>query len=322
MRRRDEFDRKMRIVFFGTSSFSVGILECLASSGHSIEAIVTRPDRPRGRDLRLQPCPVKEFSMNFLPNVPLFQPEKASTDLFCEELKKFNPDLFLVVAYGEIIKSNLLSIPSKGCVNIHTSLLPLYRGAAPIQRCIMDGKEVSGVTYMEMALKMDAGDILKQEVVPIPSEMNVIELEGALLSAAKQSLPELLANFDEYYAKKQRQDESKVTFAAKISPEDCVIRWEESAQAIHDRIRALSPFPGTFIKLQFGSDVKRMKILSSRIHKESVEKPGVLFVDRTCIKISCKDGLLELLFVQLEGKKAMQTEEFLRGVSKHFSLAL
>ncbi len=310
----------MRIIFFGTSSFSVGILECLISSGHSIEAIVTRPDRPRGRDLKLQPCPVKEFSMKVLSNIPVFQPEKASTDLFCEELKKFNPDLFLVVAYGEIIKSNLLSIPSKGCVNIHTSLLPEYRGAAPIQRCIMDGKEFSGVTFMEMVLKMDAGDILKQEIVPILPEMNVIELEAALLSAAKQSLPDLLCNFDEYYAGKKKQDESKVTFAAKISPEDCVIDWEKSVESIHNQIRAVSPFPGAFIKLQFGLEIKRLKILSSKIHKGPIEKIGVLFVDRTSIKISCKEGLLELLFVQLEGKKAMKTEEFLRGVSKHFSL--
>lgn len=310
----------MRIVFFGTSSFSVGILECLVSSGHSIEAIVTRPDRPRGRDLKLQPCPVKEFGMKSLPNVPLFQPEKASTDLFCEELKKFNPDLFLVVAYGEIIKSNLLSIPSKGCVNIHTSLLPEYRGAAPIQRCIMDGKEISGVTFMEMALKMDAGDILKQEIVPILAEMNVVELEAALLAAATRSLPEFLSEFDNYYANKKKQDESKVTFAAKISPEDCIVDWEKSVESIHNQIRALSPFPGTFIKLGFGSEIKRLKILSSKIHKEPVEKAGVLFVDKTTIKISCRDGLLELLFVQLEGKKAMKTEEFLRGVSKHFNL--
>lgn len=312
----------MRIVFFGTSSFSVGILECLASLGHSIEAIVTRPDRPRGRDLRLQPCPVKEFSSHSLPNIPIFQPEKASTDLFCEELKKINPDLFLVVAYGEIIKSNLLSIPSLGCVNIHTSLLPAYRGAAPIQRCIMDGNLFSGVTFMEMALKMDAGDILKQEVVPISSEMNVVELEEALLCAAKKALPEFLLNFTSYYKKKTPQEESLVTFSPKITQEDCIIDWGKSVQSVHDQIRALSPYPGTFIRLRFGSEVKRLKILSSNIHQEPVEKTGVLLVDRTGMRISCKDGFLELLVVQLEGKKAMKTEDFLRGVSKHFSLEI
>ncbi|MBS0628055.1 MAG: methionyl-tRNA formyltransferase, partial [Verrucomicrobia bacterium] len=296
----------MKIVFFGTSTFSVGILEHLASLEHSIEAIVTRPDRPRGRDLRLQPCPVKEFAVRSLPNIPIFQPEKASTDLFCEELKKLNPDLFLVVAYGEIIKTNLLSIPLKGCVNIHTSLLPEYRGAAPIQRCIMDGKKASGVTFMEMALKMDAGDILKQEIIPIPSDMSALELEEALLSKAKDALPEFLSNFDAYYAKKRPQDETKVTFAAKITPEDCVIDWSRSVTSIHDQIRALSPFPGTFVKLRFGSDVKRLKILSSKIHKQPVEGSGDLLVDRACMKISCQDGFLEPLLVQLEGKKVMK----------------
>ncbi len=184
----------------------------------------------------------------------------------------------------------------------------------------MDGKSVSGVTFMEMVLKMDAGAILKQERVSVLPEMNAGELEEALLVAAKKSLPDLLSRYDMYYSERKEQDQSKVTFAAKISPEDCILDWGQGVEAVHNRIRALSPFPGAFIRLRFGSEVKRLKILSSQVNKEVISEPGTLHVDRTGFKIACKDGLLELLFVQLEGKKSMKSEEFLRGVSKHFSL--
>lgn len=314
----------MRIVFFGTSAFSVGILDCLRGLGHSLAAIVTRPDRQQGRSLKFKGSPVKEFALQFLPEVPLLQPEKASTEAFCQELKAFNADLFLVVAYGEILKQNILSIPSKACVNIHTSLLPKYRGASPIQSCLMNGDTVSGVTFMEMALKMDAGDVLKQEVVSVGFEMNAADLERALLDVSKNVLPEFLSSFDAYYMKKTAQDDKEATFVSKISSDDCVPDWSQSAEEIHNQIRALSPFPGVFIKLQFGSDVKRLKILSSQIEPFSsgdyLEPPGHLSLGRDSMKIFCKDALISFLSVQLEGKKVMQVGEFLRGTSKHFSV--
>lgn len=311
----------MRIIFFGTTSFSASLLKSLASlPEHTILAVVTRPDRPQGRDLKLKASPVKEFVLENLPEALLFQPEKASTDSFCEELQGLNPDLFLVVAYGEILKQNILSIPLKACVNIHTSLLPRLRGAAPIQRCLMEGDSLSGVTFMEMALKMDAGDILKQESVLVSPSMNALELEQSLLDAAKDALPEFLLHFDSYYQNKKRQDESLVTIASKINPVDCVIDWTKSVHEIHNQVRALSPSPGVFLQLQFGEKSKRLKILSSFVIVERVEEVGKLHVDQNTIKISCKNGFLGLLVVQLEGKKAMKAEEFLRGVSKHFSL--
>lgn len=310
----------MRIVFFGTSPFAAKILETLAALEHSVVAIVTRPDRQKGRDLAVRPSAVKEVGMKLFPVTPLFQPEKASTEAFCAELKALQPELFLVVAYGEIIRTNLLSLPSKACVNIHASLLPEYRGAAPIQRCIMDGKKVSGVTFMEMVLQMDAGAILKQVEVSIPEEMNVRELEEALLAAAREALPEFLSNIDTYLAHKQEQPKEGVTFAAKITPQDCLLDWNQEGEKIRNQIRGLSPSPGVFIKIKFGEEVKRLKILSAVAHSQPVEQVGVLNVTRTSIKISCKDGFLEPTLIQLEGKKAMKTEEFLRGASKHFSL--
>jgi methionyl-tRNA formyltransferase len=311
----------MKIVFFGTSSFSAQVLECLSSLPHEILAVVTRPDRPQGRDLRLKPSPVKAFSLAHLSGALVLEPEKASDASFCDQLKSLEPDLFLVVAYGQILKQNLLSVPKKACVNIHTSLLPKYRGAAPMQRCLMSGDAASGVTFMEMAVKMDAGDILKQDVVPITPNMNHGELEEALLASAKRCLPEFLLHFDEYYAHKKAQDEALVSIAPKITAEDCVICWNRPVQQVHDQIRALSPSPGVFIQLQFGEKIKRLKILASKplLSPASVEA-GVLYVDREMIKISCQDGFLVLSTVQLEGKKAMQAEEFLRGVSKNFSL--
>jgi methionyl-tRNA formyltransferase len=312
----------MKIVFFGTSRFSAEILAFLATLPHEILAVVTRPDRHQGRDLRLAFSPVKEWVLSHRPDIPLFQPEKASTEEFCEELKKFPADLFLVVAYGEILKTNILNLPSKACVNIHASLLPKYRGAAPIQRCIMDGEKTSGVTFMEMVLKMDAGDIIAQEEVSISDDMNALDLEKALLDASKKGLSELLLHFDSYYAKKQPQQESLVTFAAKITAEDSLVNWTQDARKIQNQIRGLSPSPGVYIRLQFGSQSKRLKILKSRVCKEKNSlSPGQVEVGRASLWIGTGLGSLELQEVQLEGKKAMSAEEFLRGAPKVLSLA-
>jgi methionyl-tRNA formyltransferase len=312
----------MKIVFFGTSPFAAKILETLRALEHTVVAIVTRPDRQRGRDLAVHPSAVKQVAIKLFPSTPIFQPEKASTEAFCLELKAFEPELFLVVAYGEIIRTNLLSIPTKACVNIHASLLPEYRGAAPIQRCIMDGKKTSGITFMEMVLQMDAGAILKQVEVPIPEEMNVRELEAALLSSAEKALPEFLLNIDRYLACKTEQIQDKVSFAAKITPQDSVLDWTLEGEKICNQIRGLSPSPGVFIKIQFGEEVKRLKILSAKYTHKLISQVGILTVSRSGMEISCKDGFIEPLIVQLEGKRAMKTDEFLRGVSKHFSLVV
>lgn len=311
----------MKIVFFGTSRFSAEILAFLKTLPCEIVAIVTRTDKPRGRDLKCQASPVKQKALEIFPNIPLFQPEKASTDDFCEELRAFQADLFLVVAYGEILRANILSLPSRACINIHTSLLPKYRGAAPIQRCLMQGESVSGVTFMEMALKMDAGDILLQQEVPISSQMDNVSLESALLLASLERLPEFLEHFDSYYAKRQVQNEDLVTFAAKIFPEDCLLDASKSAEVLQNQIRGLAPSPGAYVLLQLGSQVKRLKILTSRVFQEkSGREIGSLWVENSSLYMAVGEGFLEFLEVQLEGKKAMKVEEFLRGMPKHFSI--
>ncbi len=311
----------MKIVFFGTSRFSAEILAFLYTLPHEIVAIVTRTDKPQGRDLRCQPSPVKQKALMLCPEVPILQPEKASTDSFCEELKAFDADLFLVVAYGEILRNNVLSIPSRACVNIHTSLLPKYRGAAPIQRCLMQGELASGVTFMEMALKMDSGDILLQEELVVSPEMDNAALEDALLHASFNRLPEFLDHFDSYYACKKAQNESEVTFAPKILPEDCVLVPARTADVLQNQIRALSPVPGAYIRIKLGAQEKRLKILKSRISQKVQSAPmGSLWAENSILYLSTARGCLELLEVQLEGKKVMKVEDFLRGMPKYFSI--
>lgn len=312
----------MKIVFFGTSRFSAEILAFLQTLPHEVVAIVTRTDKPQGRDLKCQGSPVKQKAQLICPNIPLLQPERASTDVFCESLKSFHADLFFVVAYGEILKDNILSLPSRACINIHTSLLPKYRGAAPIQRCLMQGDVVSGVTFMEMALKMDAGDILLQEEVPVSLEMDNASLEDALLRATLKRLPEFLENFDAYYAAKQKQKEELVTFAPKILSEDCLLDVSCGAEVLQNRIRGLAPSPGAYIYLQIDSQKKRLKILKSRSCPEkNIKEPGALWVENSFLYMATSKGSLEILEVQLEGKRVMKVEEFLRGMSKYFSIS-
>ncbi len=312
----------MKIVFFGTSEFSAEILSFLHDLPCEIVAIVTRTDKPQGRSLKMGISPVKQVSLSLFPDIPLFQPEKASTDDFCHQLALLKPDLFFVVAYGEILKMNLLSVPKKACVNIHTSLLPKYRGAAPIQRCLMQGDLISGVTFMEMVLQMDAGDIFLQEQVVVSHEMNKIELERALLEAVKKRLPDFLLHFDEYYACKKKQKEEDVTIASKITSKDCIIDWNNSVLTLHNQVRALSPLPGAYVVIKIGDQEKRLKILKTIPHKDPHASCslGSVEIQNNSLLIAAKDGFLELLEVQVEGKKAMRTEDFLRGTSKKISL--
>ena len=312
----------MRIVFFGTSAFSANILKFLAEIKQNVVAVVTRPARLQGRSLKLKSPLVKDMCQVCFPDIPIYQPEKASTDSFCEEMMRFDSDLFMVVAYGEIIKNNLLSVPKKACINIHASLLPKYRGAAPLQRCLLDGEKESGITIMDMVLKMDAGDILIQERVEIPEEMNCGELEEKLLNASYKVLPKLLSDFDSYYSKKKQQVESKVTFASKISTEDTEIRWSKRAVEIHNQIRAFSPFPGAWCKVKIGEDEKRFKILVASYDPKRCLSPATWRFEEGSYFVGCKEGVISLIDVQLEGKRPMPASEFFRGFNRSFVFLL
>jgi len=307
----------VNIVFFGTSHFARRHLAYLIAHQVKVSAVVTRPDRPKGRALKIAPPPVKEYLREEAPEIPLFQPEKASTHECIEVIKNFSPDLFVVVAYGEILKKELLDVPKRGAINVHASLLPKYRGADPIRRCLMNGEKESGVTIIEMAEKMDAGQMIRVGRVVIPETMTFKELEEELCKIACPLLLEVIADIERENIQLIPQSEKEVTLAPKIREEEQQIHWERSAKELHNLIRALSPTPGAWCWIKLEKEIKRMKILRSLVVDE--EERGsfgeiLLFDPKKGWIVSCERGALKLLELQLEGKKVMSAEELLRGL--------
>lgn len=308
----------MKIVFFGTSPFAAKALTRLIEQGYEIAAVVTRPDRSKGRNLQSSAPPVKEAVSKL--NIPIFQPEKASAPEFAETLRQFDADLFIVIAYGEIIKKNLLEMPKLGCINVHASLLPKYRGAAPIHRCLMAGEKETGITIIAMSPEMDAGDILAIQGIPIPEEMTFAELEAALCDLSVKMLVDVISQFERDEVVRTPQNHSLATFAPKMTPEDEKIDWSKPAKAVHDQIRALSPFPGAWCTVKIGDESKRLKIKKSKIIPGNSAEPGtILSFGKDGWVVACGKDALRLIEVQLEGKKAMTAEECMRGIHSPIS---
>lgn len=305
----------MRIVFFGTSAFAARILTALIENHHQVVAIVTRPDRMKGRQMRSSPPPVKETASSLCPSIPLFQPEKASAPEFADVLMQFHADLFVVVAYGEIIKKNLLGMPKLACINIHASLLPKYRGAAPIQRSLMAGEQETGITIIEMSPQMDAGDILAMESIPVPQNMMFGELDLTLSALAIQLLFKTIRAFGEGSVRKEAQDHTQATFAPKLTAEEEQIDWRRPAKELHNLVRALSPSPAAWCQIKIGNDSKRLKIKKTQVVHGINAAPGTLIsFGKDGWIVACGTEALRLLEVQLEGKKAMTSEECARGI--------
>jgi methionyl-tRNA formyltransferase len=305
----------VKIVFFGTSSFSVTILQHLLETPHQIIAVVTKPDQPKGRSLKLTPPPVKEWVLANAPALPLYQPLKASSEEFIALMQSLQPDLFVVASYGEIMKTPLLNVPRLGPINVHASLLPKWRGAAPIQRSLMAGEHETGVTIMKMVLKLDAGDMLDAAKVAVPLEMNHKELTDALAIAAKEPLLRVIAQLDNGTAVGVPQDTAQVTFASKITPADTVIDWNKPALEIHNQIRALSPEPGAWTLIEIGGDSKKLKIKKSSVLEGATGDPKrTHLISKKEWIIECGKNCLNLLEVQLEGKKTLPIGDFLRGL--------
>lgn len=295
----------MSIIYFGTPPFAAEVLDFLIQSGVEVLAIVTKPDKPRGRSGKPAFSAVKQLATEKYPNIPLYQPDKASTTTFEEEMSRYGADLFVVVAYGEIMKQPLLDLPKKGCINLHASLLPKYRGAAPIQFALLDGAKETGITIIEMVLKMDAGPMLAQEKIPIPKEMNCGELEDALCDLGGKTLLRVIKNYPE---KKTEQDSNAATYVQKITPDKAKISWEKPAETLHNQIRAFSPRPGAWCEVEIDGQMKRLKIFKAEVAAEEKE----IFSKEKWI-IPCRAGALSLLEVQLEGKKKLSISEFVRG---------
>jgi len=307
----------MKVVFFGTPTFASETLRALIDHGIEVVAVVTKPDKPVGRSGKPVPAPVKLLAQEKIPNCPLFQPEKASTPEFVETLRPFTADLFVVVAYGEIVNQDLLNLPKLGCINVHGSLLPKYRGAAPIQRVIMEGEKESGITIMHMVRKMDAGPMIRQAKVKVGQNTTAGELHDLLQKVGSELLLQVIHDFELGSVQECFQDESQVTYAKKIELEDCEIDWNQPARAIHNLVRGVTPHPGAWCWVEHRGVKKRLKILSSRFVFGYTEAPGnFLEFGKEGVIVACGEEALRLLEVKLEGKRAMKAEEFTRGHSK------
>lgn len=310
----------MKVVFFGTSSFAAETLRNLLDHRVHIVAVVTRIDKPKGRRLELSPPPVKESILKNYPELPLLQPSKASTPEFAQVLRSYDPDLFVVVAYGEILRPSILEIPRRGCVNIHASLLPLYRGAAPMQRALMEGAVETGITLIEMSAQMDAGDILAMQSIPVTPEMTLGDLEPKLCALGSNLVLQYISDLEQGHVCRYPQDHSRATFAPKIAPDEMRIDWKCKASVLHNLIRALSPIPGAWCVINIGGEKKRLKIKRAVVSEERGVPGDTL---RRSVKewvVACGEGALSLLEVQLEGKKTMLIGDFLRGTPSELSL--
>lgn len=306
----------MKIIFFGTPTFAAEVLEYLLNHNVNIVAVVSKPDKPKGRSGIPIATPVKSTANLFNPSIPVYQPELVSALEFSSILQQHEPDLFVVVAYGEIIKQHLLDMPKLGCINLHASLLPKYRGAAPIQRSIIEGEIESGITIMHMAKKMDAGDIIEMVSVPISEEMTFGELTESLCQAGKIALLKVIHDFEAGKIIRIPQDHSQATFAPKIELEDCEINWNLPTQKIHDLIRGVNPHPGAWCWVHIKGEKKRFKINRTKIHADKQGSPGTILSDQKHnLMIATGTSALELIDVQLEGKKIMSSAELLRGLS-------
>ena len=300
----------MRILFMGTPDFALFTLQALCEAGEEIVGVVTQPDKPKGRGYTLQPPPVKVYALE--KGLPVYQPETLRGGAFDEQLHALAPDVIVVVAYGKILPRSVLEYPKYGCINVHGSILPAYRGAAPMQRAILDGCAETGVTTMQMAEGLDTGDMLLVRRVPIGESDNFETIHDALGATGATALLETLAALREGTLVATPQEESLATYAAKITKEDCLINFSESADRVHDRIRALSPVPLAFTHTPDG---KLLKVIESkRTARKTTAAPGtVLSLDGT-IAVACGEGsVIEILRVLPEGKGRMNAADYIRG---------
>jgi len=308
----------MKIIFFGSSNFAVHILEELAR-GEDISLVVTQPDRQKGRALKIAPTPVKSKAEEL--GIKTFQPPRINTKESVEFLKKFNADLFVVVSFGQILSKAVLDLPRLRCINIHASLLPKYRGAAPINWAIANGEKETGVTVMKMDEKMDEGDIILKEVVFVSEEDDAVTLSEKLSRKGAKLLLDTIRLMRDNEVEFIPQDHSKATYAPKLKKEDGIIDWKKSAGEINNRIRAFVPWPGCFTYL----DKKILKICKAmpvHLPGEPDGSPGRWTKNEpgTIVEFNKKDmfvktgkGVLSIQELQLEGSRRMTAEEFIAG---------
>ena len=300
----------MKIVFMGTPDFAVPSLKALARAGHEICGVFTQPDKPKNRGMKLQQSPVKECALAM--GLSVYQPAKLRDGEALAILQELKPDLIAVAAYGKILPVDILELPRLGCVNVHSSLLPKYRGAAPINWAILNGEDETGVTIMYMAEGMDTGDILAQAKTPIDLNENAAQLFDRLAVMGAELLAETVEHLEAGTARRVPQDGALSCHAPMLSREQSPMDWNKTARQIHDQVRGLYPWPAATAVL----DGIRCKILRTALCAETTNKaPGtVLQADKRGLRVACGDGrVLDILELQPDGKKAMAAPAFLLG---------
>ncbi len=300
---------KIKIIFFGSSEFSLQVLKALIKAGHSLACVVTQPDRKSGRHLKLHSTPIKIFAEK--EGLDVLTVDNLSDKTFQEKLLKLEPDIFVVVAYGKILPATVLKIPRLYALNIHASLLPKYRGAAPIQWVIINGEGSSGISIIRMNEKLDEGDIIAQEEIRLEKEDNALSLEKKLSVLSCKKILEVLNSIKEKKITFSKQDSSKASFAPKLEKNDGAIDWKIDASAIYNQIRGCLPWPVAFTNFKG----KRIKIFAAQISSGSSSgKPGeVVSLDDTSISVACASGVIAIEELQPENSRRMSAGEFIAG---------
>jgi len=276
-----------------------------------IVAVVTQPDRPKGRDLKLQPSPVKEIALR--AGLSVLQPERARDENFISELRRWQPDLIAVAAFGQILPKGILELPRFGCLNVHTSLLPKYRGAAPIQWAILNDEAETGVTIMKMDAGLDTGDILTQQATPIHAEDNAKTLHDRLAQVGADLLVQTIPEYVVGKIQPRPQSAGRATQAPKIKKEDGRIDWKLPARVIWNRVRAFTPWPGAFTFFPGGTQPQLLKIWQAEVVSQTGSPGEILSAERTSIVIGCGQGALRVTTLQRQGGRKMSAQEFLAG---------
>lgn len=302
----------MKIIYMGTPDFAVAPLEAILKAGHEVTAVVTQPDRQKGRGREVQYSPVKECALSH--DIPVLQPVKIKEKEAVEELRKYPADIFVVAAFGQLLSEEILNMPKFGCINIHASLLPAYRGAAPIQWCVINGEEKTGVTIMQMAKGMDTGDILLQKEVVLDEKETGGSLFDRLMETGAELIVEALPEIEAGELTPVKQKEELATYAGKITKDMGNIDFTKSAVTIERLIRGLNPWPSAFTHYKG----KMLKIWEADVVPECADAenpaPGtVIALDKESFTLATGEGALRIRSLQLEGKKRMSCAEFMRG---------
>ena len=302
----------LRIIFMGTAELScVSLRSLVESPDFRVAAVVTQPDRPKGRELKLQPSPVKSLALE--AKLPVLQPERARSEGFLEELRALQPELIAVAAYGQILPGSILDLPRFGCLNVHTSLLPRYRGAAPIQWAVLNGDAETGVTIMKMDAGLDTGDILTQTRTPIHPADDAETLHDRLARMGAELLVRTIPDYVAGRIAPQPQPTEGISLAPKIKKQDGHIDWNQPARAIWNRVRGLMPWPGAFTYLVGQPQPHLLKIWQAEVVDRAGQPGEVLQADKAGMVVGCGQDALRILTLQREGGRRLDAQAFLAG---------